>query len=226
MLYSKLKTTSSRGVPLFKSKSLLVKSNQFSLREIILRRTPIQVKIMVVNQIQLNKYVKLLSKGLIKRYDNNKESSGDRVIPSSSLGKGIVNDCEGRCMICGKKYMDALGGFDIHHIDGDRGRSTKNNLILLCKTCHGVITTKAKGELDSHINEIKQGERKPDKNIEAKIKTRAKTTKTGKVKAKAKPKRERTSSSTNYVENLDRAVIRHSQQIDRNLKRFSENIGI
>ena len=40
------------------------------------------------------------------------------------------------CMLCGGSLAEAL---DVHHIDGNRANNTKENLIILCRSCHESI---------------------------------------------------------------------------------------
>lgn len=43
-----------------------------------------------------------------------------------------IRQCGGRCEVCGKK------GYQIHHRDGSKDNHRLDNLVLLCRGCHGI----------------------------------------------------------------------------------------
>ena len=49
----------------------------------------------------------------------------------------IFDEHDGSCALCGKEYSKR--GIHIHHIDGDHGNQTKENMIPLCVRCHKLV---------------------------------------------------------------------------------------
>lgn len=72
-------------------------------------------------------------------------SNGKKRIPiKTSLRREIYNRAENACQTCGTH--DAL---DIHHIDENPANNNKNNLIVLCASCHRKVGSKTKIQLQN-----------------------------------------------------------------------------
>jgi 5-methylcytosine-specific restriction endonuclease McrA len=103
-------------------------------------------------------YVQKLYVGLRNRYKEGKSiSGGQRVLPTSRKGKEVLEKCKMKCAICPLKYPDQPQGFEIHHVDGNRANPLMSNLVLLCGTCHNIVTSKA----NILLEEYKQKHQKP-----------------------------------------------------------------
>ena len=85
-------------------------------------------------------YVKENEDGEYKRISNGKK----RVPIKTSLRREIYNRAENACQTCGTH--DAL---DIHHIDENPANNNKNNLIVLCASCHRKVGSKTKIQLQN-----------------------------------------------------------------------------
>lgn len=85
-------------------------------------------------------YVKENEVGEYKRISNRKT----RVPIKKSLRRDIFNRSENACQTCGTH--DAL---DIHHIDENPANNNKNNLIVLCASCHRKVGSKTKIQLQN-----------------------------------------------------------------------------
>lgn len=55
---------------------------------------------------------------------------------TKQLKKDIWDKCNSICQICGIKKHDTKLRFHVHHIDYDKNNTSKDNLILLCQSCH------------------------------------------------------------------------------------------
>jgi len=85
-------------------------------------------------------YVKEDREGGYKRISRGKK----RVPIKTSLRREIYNRAGNACQTCGTH--DAL---DIHHIDGNPANNKKNNLIVLCASCHRKVGSKTKIQLQN-----------------------------------------------------------------------------
>lgn len=54
--------------------------------------------------------------------------------------RGKIIDRDKACVICNKPYTGRNSGLVVHHIDSDRSHNTEDNLIVLCKNCHILVT--------------------------------------------------------------------------------------
>jgi hypothetical protein len=75
----------------------------------------------------------------------------------SSQRKTIMERAKNKCEMCKRDYEKDL--FSIHHVDGDRSHTTRDNLALLCKSCHRKVhrETKAKFQDAKIKNTRKKG---------------------------------------------------------------------
>ena len=55
------------------------------------------------------------------------------------------------CMKCGIRQIELSEALDVHHIDGIKKNTTKQNCISFCKICHGIIETRTKKEKKRNI---------------------------------------------------------------------------
>jgi len=121
---------------------------------------------MAVNKAKLEEHANKVYRGDLRRFkekqrkDNSftfdlfltettKATKGKRVAPSSSQGKVVIDNCKRECIICGKKYNDP-DDFQIHHVNGDQSKTTTNNLVLLCLSCHKKVHTIASAKLKDY----------------------------------------------------------------------------
>ena len=108
----------------------------------------------------IEKYAKKLYKGELLRMkdnlkreegefttDNDSKKKGQRVPPSSSQEKVVLDKHKRMCAICEKKYDKDPEDFQIHHVDGDRTHTVTGNLIPVCHSCHKKIHTIAEAKL-------------------------------------------------------------------------------
>ena len=119
------------------------------------------------NKAKLEEYANKLYRGELRRYkekqkkdasytlglfftEESKATKGKRVAPSSAQGEKVVDDCKRKCVICGKKYDEDPGDFEIHHINGDRSYTVTSNLVLLCLSHHKKVHRDAKARLQDH----------------------------------------------------------------------------
>lgn len=84
-----------------------------------------------------------------------KPKAGKSVSLNSSQGISVVEKCNGRCVICNKKYkFDDQINFNIHHVNGDRTNTRIGNLVLLCRSCHKKVHVNAKRKLKTFMDEM------------------------------------------------------------------------
>ncbi|GEM_PF-3813316 len=122
---------------------------------------------MTVNKTKLEEYANKVYRGDLRRFkekqqkdssyafslfyaEQSKTTKGKRVAISSSQGTVVIDKCKRKCVVCGKKYDRDPGDFQIHHVDGDRSKTTTRNLVLLCHSCHKNIHTIANAKLKDH----------------------------------------------------------------------------
>lgn len=55
------------------------------------------------------------------------------------------------CMECGKPQSDFQSSLDVHHIDGIKANTVKENCISLCTRCHAIIETRPLKERQQNI---------------------------------------------------------------------------
>jgi len=91
-----------------------------------------------------------------------KARKGKRVAPSSSQGRVVVDKCKRKCVVCGKKYDEDSRDFQVHHVNGDRSKTTTNNLVLLCHSCHAHIHDKASAKLKDYKVRSREQKKKDD----------------------------------------------------------------
>lgn len=75
--------------------------------------------------------------------DTHTQELGNREILDANLRRAVESRDSGACQCCGfgSGEDDFMGGFNAHHIVPVmyQGADMKNNLILLCKNCHGFV---------------------------------------------------------------------------------------
>ena len=132
---------------------------------------------MALNKTKLEEYANKAYRGDLRRFkekqkkdasftfnlfftQESKATKGKRVAPTSSQGKVVIDNCKKKCVICGKKYDDP-DDFQIHHVNGDRSKTTTDNLVLLCLSCHKKVHTHARAKLKDHkVKTTKSGSSK------------------------------------------------------------------
>ena len=63
-----------------------------------------------------------------------------RVKPTKSQLIALTKRSKCRCEACGEDFSGGLENIlQIHHINGDRGRTEEDNLIMLCPNCHVIV---------------------------------------------------------------------------------------
>ena len=122
---------------------------------------------MTVNETKLDEYANKVYKGDLKHFkerqknddsytfslfceEKPKSTQRKRVAPTKSQEKVAIGNCKRRCVVCGKKYDNDPEDFQIHHVDGDRSKTTVSNLVLLCHSCHKKIHTHANSKLKDY----------------------------------------------------------------------------
>jgi len=122
---------------------------------------------MALNKTKLEEYANKVYRGDLRRFkekqkkdasytfnlffaEESKATKGKRVAPTSSQGRVAVDNCKRKCVICGKKYDDDPVDFQIHHVNGDRSKTTTDNLVLLCHSCHTKIHDVARAKLKDY----------------------------------------------------------------------------
>ncbi len=55
------------------------------------------------------------------------------------------------CMKCGIRQIELSEALDVHHIDGIKKNTYKENCISFCKKCHSIIETRSKKEKKQNI---------------------------------------------------------------------------
>ena len=122
---------------------------------------------MTVNKTKLKEYANKVYRGDLKRFkekqkkdssyafspfyaEQSKTTKGKRVAISSSQETVVIDKCKRKCVVCGKKYDKDPNDFQIHHVNGDRSKTTTGNLVLLCHSCHKQIHTNANAKLKDH----------------------------------------------------------------------------
>ena len=126
-----------------------------------------------INENKLEEYANKVYRGELPRYKKKLESNDmfsmslflfqyderKRIPLSKPQEKTTINNCKGKCVICGEKYNDR-GDFDFHHINGDKSKTIVSNLTLVCLGCHRKIHTKAKLKLKDY--KVRQGGKKSE----------------------------------------------------------------
>ena len=122
---------------------------------------------MVANKAKLEEYANKVYRGDLRRFkekqkkdasyafslfyeEKSKTTKGKRVAPNSATGNVVINNCKRKCVVCGKKYDKDPGDFEIHHVNGDRSKTTIANLVLLCLSCHKKIHDMARVKLKEY----------------------------------------------------------------------------
>ena len=120
---------------------------------------------MAINKAKLEEYANKVYRGDLRRFkekqkkdasftfnlfftEQSKATKGKRVASTSAQGKVVIDKCK-NCVICGKKYDDP-DDFQIHHVNGDRSKTTTDNLVLLCHSCHKKVHTHARAKLKDY----------------------------------------------------------------------------
>ena len=128
---------------------------------------------MAVNKAKLEEYANKVYRGDLKRFkekqkkdasyafslfyeEKSKTTKGKRVASNTSQGKVVIDNCKRKCVVCGKKYDEDPEDFQIHHVNGDRSKSTTRNLVLLCHSCHKKIHTHANSKLKDYKIDSKE----------------------------------------------------------------------
>jgi len=132
---------------------------------------------MAVNKANVEDYANKVYRGDLRRYkekqkkdnaftfdlylkETSKATKGKRIAPTSAQGKVVIDKCKWKCIICGKNYKDP-DDFQIHHVNGDRSKTTTANLVLLCLTCHKKVHTHASSKLkDYKVNATSRSPKK------------------------------------------------------------------
>ncbi len=122
---------------------------------------------MTVNKTKLEEYANKVYRGDLRRFkekqkkdssyafslfyaEQSKTTKGKRVVTSSSQETVVIDKCKRKCVVCGKKYDKDPNDFQIHHVNGDRSKTTTSNLVLLCHSCHKQIHTRANSKLKDY----------------------------------------------------------------------------
>lgn len=122
---------------------------------------------MTVNEAKLEEYANKVYKGDLKHFEErqkkddsyafnlfceekSKSAQRKRVAPIKSQEKVVIDKCKRRCVVCGKKYDNDPEDFQIHHVDGNRSKTTTSNLVVLCHSCHKKIHTRANSKLKDY----------------------------------------------------------------------------
>ena len=83
----------------------------------------------------LNIFGLFLTRVGLDLFESGKNSTGKtkkkRVPISKSLRSALFDRADNRCQHCAQDF-----GLDIHHIDENPANNNKNNLIVLCASCH------------------------------------------------------------------------------------------
>lgn len=128
---------------------------------------------MAVNKAKLEEYANKVYKGDLKRFkekqkkdasyafslfyeEKSKTTKGKRVAPSTNQGKDVIDNCNRKCVVCGKKYDEDNDDFQIHHVNGDRSKTSVSNMVLLCHSCHKKIHRKANVKLKEYKIDSKE----------------------------------------------------------------------
>ena len=136
---------------------------------------------MAVNKAKLEEYANKVYRGDLKRFkekqkkdasyafslfyeEKSKTTKGKRVAPSTAQEQRVIDKCNRKCVVCGKKYDEDTGDFQTHHVNGDRSKTTVSNLVLLCHSCHKKIHSDANSDLKDYKNTI---EEHPSKDVQS-----------------------------------------------------------
>ncbi len=135
---------------------------------------------MALNKTKLEEYANKVYRGDFKRFkekqkkdtsysfnsffrEESKATKEKRVTTSSAQGGKVIDVCKRKCVICGKKYDEDPGDFQIHHVNGDRSHTIISNLVLLCLSHHNKVHRDAKAKLrDYKVKTTKRGSSKSD----------------------------------------------------------------
>ena len=60
------------------------------------------------------------------------------------------------CMKCGVRQLDLTEALNVHHIDGIKKNTDKENCISFCTTCHAIIETRPEEEKKNNIKKYHQ----------------------------------------------------------------------
>ena len=113
---------------------------------------------------KLEYYADKLYRGLIKLYREKEEQNifslsltrgsrafdRERKSPGNDMRKAVLRKFNDKCAICGRRFKPSDASIEFHHVNGDREKTTIENLIPLCATCHKDVHSQARAKFQSY----------------------------------------------------------------------------
>ncbi|MBT6402554.1 HNH endonuclease [Candidatus Woesearchaeota archaeon] len=116
-----------------------------------------------INEARLKKYGDKLYRGELTLYKKKLAKKPDfdfgvyyesikkpeRVGKSTSQAKSVKSR-DRICKVCSDKHCVVEDNYNIHHVNGDRSKTTTDNMILVCLRCHKRLHTYANAKLKNY----------------------------------------------------------------------------